>query len=49
MRHKGAHQVSASRVLMAANDDESKSGILFGDITFCALEVEVEGEGQCAR
>ena len=49
MRHKSAYQVSASQVLMVANDDGSKSGVFCVVKEFCALEVEVEGGDQCTR
>ena len=49
MQHKSAYQVSASQVPIVANDDGSKSGVFCVVKEFCALEVEVEGEDQCAR
>ena len=46
MRHKSAYKVLASQVLMVAIDDGSKRGYFCGERVFCALEVEVEVEGE---
>ena len=42
MRHKSAYKVSASQVLMVANNDGSKSGYFCGERVFVHLKLKLK-------